>query len=183
MTETTVPPASPPDAPQKSKLGRVLVTIAIVGMVSMWVYVLYLAFGPGRADSPDRLDDPGFAVAAQARCDRALDRVSHLQPASQSPDARTRAGTLDSANADLADMLSDLRVIVPAGEDGVLVTRWLDDWDIYLQDREDYADALRKDPDARLLVSPKKGHQITEFLDQFAKDNTMPACSTPGDAG
>ena len=28
-------------------------------MVAMWGYVLYLAFGPGRADSPDRLDDPG----------------------------------------------------------------------------------------------------------------------------
>jgi hypothetical protein len=170
-------------APQKSRLGRALVTIAVVGMVSMWVYVLYLAFGPGRADSPDRLDDPAFAVAAQARCDRALDRISELQPASEAPDARTRAGTLDEANDALADMLADLRAIVPGGEDGVLVGRWLTDWDTYLQDRRDYADALRRDPDARLLVSPKKGQQVTEFLDQFAKDNTMPACSTPGDAG
>lgn len=183
MTETTLPPAPGPDAPAKSKLGRALVTLAVVGMLGMWGYVLYLAFGPGQADSPDRLDDPAFAVAAQARCDRALDRISELQPAPDAPDARTRAGTLDLANDDLADMLSDLRAIVPAGEDGVLVSRWLTDWDIYLRDRRDYADELRKDPDARLLVSPKKGQQITEFLDQFAKDNTMPACSTPADAG
>ena len=45
----------------------------VVAMVAMWSYVLYLAFGPGRQDPPDRLDDPAFATAAQDRCDAALD--------------------------------------------------------------------------------------------------------------
>src|SRR3954447_13582627 len=38
--------------------GRVIVTILVVGMVSMWAYVLFLAFGPGRQDPVDRLRDP-----------------------------------------------------------------------------------------------------------------------------
>ena len=63
------------------------------------------------------------------------------------------------------------------------VREWLADWHTYLRDRQAYAEALRTDPDARLLVTPKKGVQITEYLDQLAKDNDMPACSTPGDAG
>ena len=176
MTAPTAPP-------RPSRVGRTLATVAVLLMVAMWGYVLYLAFGPGRADSPDQLDDPGFAVAAQVRCDQALDHIAELQPASQAPDATARAATLDEANADLADMLADLEAIRPDGEDGVLVGRWLVDWHTYLRDREDYADRLREDEDARLLVSPKKGQQVTEFLDQFAKDNDMPACSTPSDAG
>lgn len=173
-----------PDAPAPpSRVGRTLALVAVVLMVGMWGYVVYLAFGPGRADSPDRLDDPAFATAAQVRCDRALDLIAKLQPASQAPDATARADTLDEANADLADMLADLEAIRPGGDDGVLVGRWLVDWRTYLRDRQAYADDLREDEGARLLVSPKKGRQVTAFLDQFAKDNDMPACSTPSDAG
>jgi hypothetical protein len=174
---------APTARPRPSRLGRSLAVTAVLLMVAMWGYVVYLAFGPGRADPPDRLDDPGFAVAAQARCDQALDRIAALQPASQAPTAAARADVLDVANADLADMLADLEAIQPDGEDGVIVGRWLVDWHTYLADREDYADRLREDEEARLLVSPKKGQQVTEFLDAFAKDNDMPACSTPSDAG
>ena len=63
------------------------------------------------------------------------------------------------------------------------MSRWLADWDVYLDDRRAFAQALRRDPEARLLVSAKSARQITEFIDQFAKDNAIPACSTPGDAG
>lgn len=178
MTAPTLP--STPAPP--SRLGRALVTAAVALMVGMWIFVLYLAFGPGRADSPDTLDDPLFAAAAQSRCDRALDHIAALQPASQAPDAVARAATLDEANAQLADLLADLDAIRPDGEDGVLVGRWLADWRTYLQDREAYADRLREDQGARLLVTRKAGLHITEFLDQFAKDNDMPACSTPTDA-
>lgn len=178
MTET----ASPAAPPRPSRIGRVLVTIAIVGMVSMWGYVVYLAFGPGRADSPDKLDDPAFATAAQTACDQALDRIGQLPSASESPDAAARAITLTKANTYLVDMLADLEAIRPPGEDGVLVGRWLADWNTYLRDRQDYATALRTDPKARLYVTEKGRRQITEYLDQFAKDNDMPACSTPGDA-
>jgi hypothetical protein len=177
VTATTTP------TPERSKLGRTLVTLAIVLMVSMWVYVLYLAFGPGRADSPDRIQAPHFASSAQATCDAALDKVAALQPAPQARDALARADTLDDANAELATMLDQLKDLTPAGDDGVVVTRWLRDWGTYLQDREDYADALRANPRARLYVTEKSGNQITEYIDQFAKDNEIPACSTPGDVG
>jgi hypothetical protein len=160
----------------------VLVTVIVIGLVSLWAYVLYLAFGPGRADSPDKLDDPAFAIQAQERCDAALDIVAELQPASEAPDAAARADTLASANEALADMLDELQEIVPPGEDGEIVEEWLADWHVYLGDREAYAEVLLTDPEARLLVSPKGGSQITDYIDQFSKDNAMPACSTPADA-
>ena len=63
-------------------------------------------------------------------------------------------------------------------------TEWLADWRTYLGDREAYADALRADPDARLLVSEKagEGRQITGWIDEFANANRMPSCVTPTDA-
>ena len=42
-----------------------------------------------------------------------------------------------------------------------------------------YADALRTDPEARLLVTAKDREQITEYIDAFAADNHMTACATP----
>jgi hypothetical protein len=177
VTSTATP------TPERSQLGRSLVILAIVLMVAMWTYVLYLAFGPGRQDSPDKIEAPRFAEQAQATCDRALDKVAALQPASAAPDATARADTLDQANAELAVMLDQLHDLVPEGDDGVVVSRWLQDWETYLGDREDYATALHRDPKTRLYVTAKKGEQVTEYLDQFAKDNDIPACSTPGDAG
>jgi hypothetical protein len=165
------------------KVGRTLAITATVLMVGMWAYILYLAIGPGRQDSPDKIAAPGFATRAQEVCDRSLDRIAALQPASESPDATARAEVLADANAELVRMLDELEDLVPTGDDGVVVRRWLADWHTYLGDRESFADELRTDPEARLYVTAKQGNQITEYLDQFAKDNGIPACSTPADAG
>jgi hypothetical protein len=161
--------------------GRVVVTILVIGMVAMWGYVLYLAFGPGRQPPPDRLDDPAFAIAAQARCREALSEVAELPRAVDAGTADDRADVVMRANVSFAAMLDDLERLAPAGEDGDLVGEWLADWRTYLADREAYAAALHEDPEARLLVSPKDHEQITEHLDAFAADNRMTACATPLD--
>ena len=66
-------------------------------------------------------------------------------------------------------MLDDLEAITPTGEDGEIVTAWLADWRTYLGDREAYAEALRSDPEAQLLVTAKDREQITEFIDAFSR--------------
>ncbi len=175
------PPPAPDDA-RPSRVGRVVITVIVVGMVSMWGYVLYLAIGPGRAGSPDELDDPAFAAAAEARCSEALDLVAGLQPANEAQSAAERSVALAEANEHFAAMLDDLDGLVPGGEDGEIAMEWLADWRTYLGDREDYATALTHDPGARLFVSAKGGQQVTDYIDQFAQDNRMPACSTPADA-
>jgi hypothetical protein len=166
---------------ERSKLGRRLATIAVVLMVAMWIYVLYLAFGPGRQPSPDRLADPAFAEQAEATCHAANERVLALPRAEQSPTAADRADVLDQANEIYGGMLDDLAALVPGGDDGKITREWLDDWGTYLGDRVDFTRRLRTDADARLLITPKHGDQITEFIDQFAKDNRMTACGTPAD--
>lgn len=161
--------------------GRIGATFAVVVMVVMWGYVLYLAFGPGRQPPPDRLDDPTFAQEAEEVCAAALDDVAQLPRAQQANTAGERAEIVDRANDRFDQMLDDLEPLTPAGEDGELVAAWLADWRTYLGDREAYADALRSDPEARLFVTAKERDQITEYLDAFAADNRMPACGTPID--
>jgi hypothetical protein len=143
--------------------------------------VLYLAFVPGRQPPPDRLADPTFASAAQARCRVTLDQVAELPRAVDAHTAPERAAVVAQANDLFSQMLTDLQVIAPAGDDGALVREWLADWHTYLGDREAYTAALRRDPEARLLVTPKERAQVTEYLDAFAADNHMPACATPLD--
>lgn len=171
-------------------VGRVTVALVVGLMVTMWGYVLYLAIGPGRQDSPDRLADRGYATAAQERCTKALAEVAALPPAAAAANdgadiaarARERASVVERANRSFALMLDDLERMAPAGEEGQLVRAWLADWRTYLADRVAYVRDLRADPQARLLVSPKRGQQITEYLDAFSRDNSMPACATPIDA-
>ena len=178
----TAPVADPTAPPRRSRTARLAIALAVAGMLGMWGYVVYLAFGPGRADPPDRLEHPTFARDAQARCSEALDRIAALPLAVEADTAAERAVVLEEANGHLAEMLDDLAALAPAGEEGELVDAWLADWRVYLGDREDYAAELREDPDARLLVTAKGGDQITDYLDAFAQDNRMPACSTPTDA-
>jgi hypothetical protein len=174
-------PADAPPDPHRWPTGRVLVVAAVLAMVAMWGYVLYLAFGPGRQDPPDRLDHPTFAVEAQRICDAAHDDVDQLPAAVEAADANQRADIVTEANERFGEMLGDLGAITPPGEDGELVTEWLADWRIYLEDRAAYVEALRSDPEAQLLVTAKDREQITEFMDAFAQDNRMPACATPID--
>lgn len=172
----------PPAAPSRPRtVGRVVVRVAVVLMVVMWAYVLYLAFGPGRQPPPDRLDDATFATEAQAICDEAHDDVDELPAAIEAHDASERAGIVTQANERFTAMVDDLETIAPEGEDGAIVAEWIADWRTYLGDRVAYVDALRTDPDAQLLVTAKDREQITEFIDAFSADNRMIACATPID--
>ncbi len=172
---TTAPPA------RRRRLTRGVLVVVVTAMVAMWGYVVYLAFGPGRQDPPDRLDDPAFATAAEARCDEALDAVAALPRASEVRTPAERADVVEDANQAFAAMLVDLEALTPGGEDGRIVRAWLADWRTYLADREAYADAVRDDPDAQLYVSARDSQQVTEYVEAFAADNHMPACAPPND--
>ncbi|HMG43321.1 MAG TPA: hypothetical protein VK611_18460 [Acidimicrobiales bacterium] len=166
---------------------RILLAAVVVGLVSMWVYVLFLAFGPGRQPPVDRLDDPEFAVAAEDVCSAAIADVEDLPVASQAHSATERAAVLRQANGIFTGMLSELdglTTLAPAGEQRDRTERWLDDWQVLLADREAYATALSDDPEAQLLISekPGTGRHITGWIDEFALANKMDDCATPADA-
>jgi hypothetical protein len=167
----------------------VTIAVVVLSMLAMWGYVLYLAFGPGRQPPIDRLDDPAFADAGELLCAGAVADVEELPNAGASATPAERADVVDQADAVYAAMLDDLsvqaRTQVPEGDERDRAEEWIGDWRVYLDDRAAYADALRSDPDARLLVSekPGEGRQITGWIDEFALANRMPSCATPTDVG
>jgi len=188
------PPDADPDgpayeAPRRSRFGRATIAVVVLSMLAMWGYVLYLAFGPGRQPPIDRLDDPAFAEAGELLCAAAVADVDELPNAGASATADERATVVDQADAVYATMLDDLavqaRTQVPAGDERDRAEAWIGDWRVYLDDRAAYAEALREDPDARMLVSekPGEGRQITGWIDEFALANRMPSCATPTDVG
>jgi hypothetical protein len=183
VPDLTLPPTMPPAGLPTRGAGRrrMLARLTVALLVAMWVYVLYLAFGPGRQPPPDRLDDPGFATQAQAICEAAHDDVDQLPPAIEAEDADQRADIVDAANERFEAMLDEIEEVTPPGEDGDIVQEWLTDWRTYLGDRAEYAEALRSDPDAQLFVTARDQEQVTEYIDAFSADNRMTACATPID--
>lgn len=173
--------------PRRWRPGRIAVVTVVLGLVGLWIYVIYLAVGPGRQPPIDRLSDPTFAQAAEPRCAEALAAVEELPLASESPTATERADVLDRANRIWADAIDDIEGMVPLVRDPDERDRteqWLADFRTFLGDRREFARALRSDPGARLLVSekPGTGRHITGWIDEFALANRMPSCATPPDA-
>ena len=79
--------------------------------------------------------------------------------------------------------MSWLRLAPTGGADGELAGAWLADWDDYLRSRRQYADEVRDDPRARLLLTVRDGQSITKPMDNVAVVNRMPACRVPDDVG
>ncbi len=160
--------------------GRILAVLGVAAMAAFWVW----AFSPWvPAGHPDELDDPSFAVAAEARCAETLGMLDAMPGATDAENARQRGLQIDQSTLELALMVDDLEAIAPdpRTRDGDLVRRWLTDWRIYVRDRFDYADAFYAGVDEPFTVSAVRGEQVTAPIDTFATVNGMASCATPQD--
>ena len=91
---------------------------------------------------------------------------------------------MDLATAELDRMLRELDALgLPATDKGAeIVPRWLTDYELYLQDRRDWAAVLRTGDDPPFLVSgTADGVRVTDLLTTFAEVNEMPSCAPSGD--
>jgi hypothetical protein len=157
----------------------VLAVLVVAATFGMWGY-LFLIADPG---VPDELEDDAFPTEAQAICAEAVARIDDLPPASDATSPEDRGAVVVEANEILTEMVADLRAIAPTeGADERLTRLWLEDWDTYLGDRADYAEALAAGEDAELLVTARGAGQITVTLDHFAVVNDMLDCQSPLDA-
>jgi hypothetical protein len=169
-------------AEQSSRIGRWLAILVVGAIVLMWLYVFT---GAAAEDPPDQLDDDGFARTAEPLCAQAVEDLAALPSAGEAATAADRADVLDAANAVLTAMVDDLAAIeVDDTHDRELVDLWIADWRTYIDDRRAYADELRVDDTAELLVTAREGRQITLTIDRFASKvvNDMESCTTPLDA-
>jgi len=183
---TTTGPEAPPEQPlaMRWSVGRVLTVIVALSMVLFWIWILS---GAPAHSNPDRLGDRAFADRTEQRCTDLLAELKELPGAGDFKTADQRADVLDQANALVSTMVDEIEADAPrTGDDAVRIKGWLQDWRLYLQDRRDYASALRTDPDAKLVitVNPKLKDGVDQTITIFARDaNDMDDCVPPGDVG
>ncbi len=180
---STLPDAAP-DQPlaQRWTWGRVAIVVAVLVMVGFWAWIFSGA--PKRAN-PDRLSDRAFVTRTEQRC-RKLDRdLTRLPNAEDTTTPVARAEVLDRANDRVARFVDAIAADARrSGRDVRSVDGWIKDWRTYVNDRRDFADRLRKNPDARFYVSKSKlGDTVDGTIKVFADVNDMSACATPGDVG
>lgn len=178
-----VPATDPLDEVSSRSRKRVLGIFLAIGVVVIaWLYVIFF-YRPELLI--DELADKTFPRQAEEICAGAMERFEELPFASQAASAPERAAEVEQSNAIFAEMLDDLRRVVPTEppEAHEAVSEWLDDWSTYLDDRRSYAARLYEDPQARFLETAKGGPNkgITRAITSFAQVNRMDSCATPAD--
>jgi hypothetical protein len=166
----------------RRKLVLTLVAVFTIGSFAMWIYILFV-YDPGLLI--DELPDKTFPTEAEEVCADAIAEIEQLPEAQTAADNVERAAVVTEANGYLTAMVDELRLIAPVEppESAEAVNEWLDDWQVHLEDRSDYALRLAADPEARFTETPKAEKQISRAIDSFAEVNSMVSCSTPGDVG
>jgi hypothetical protein len=153
-------------------------------MVAVALFWFWIFSGAPRRDNPDRLEDRAWVERAEDTCARTMAGVDERSETAGREDRVARADAIDASSADLRAMVGALRDPLPDGAgDREVVERWLADWEELIANRETYADAVRDDPGARLLLTEKFDDPIDRVIEVFADVNDMPACGPAGDVG
>ncbi len=151
-------------------------------MIAAWIFGLFI-YDPGLL--VDELEDRSFGEAAEVICSEHTEAVSTLPRAENAEDPGQRADVITEANGYLTAMVNQLWLEVPSDPPvaSEAVEEWLGDWETHIEDRQEYADALRDDPQARFAESAKGTRQVSRAIDGFAQVNRMTSCETTGDVG
>lgn len=179
------PPAPEQDGPYRMGFtwGRGLAIAAVVAMVIFWIWIFS---GAPKRDNPDYLQDRAYAEALEDQCQGLRDQLAELPNAADMTSQAARADVLDDANVLVGQFIDDVAAEAPkSGDAAVTMKGWLADWRTYLSDREDYADRLRTEDNAQMLLSRSTigTDSVDKTIQIFTQVNAIPACDTPGDVG
>ena len=162
-------------------VGRVLIVVAVLGMVAFWAWIFSGAPARYNADYLDR----AYAAELEQRCEQLRDELATYPNAIDAVDQDERADILDDTNPVVAAFIDDLDAGAPtSGDAATSMEGWIADWRTYLANREDYADRLRTEENAQLLLDRSPlGDSVDKTIQVFAQVNEIEACETPGDVG
>ena len=161
---------------------RVVSLLLLLSIIAFWIWALSPLAPQGH---PDKLNDPAFAIAAKPLCADAKSSLEELPLALTTKTPDERAELIDEGTAIYRDLLEALQLLAPDlnSDDGKNVNLWIDDYQIYLNDRDQYAEQFRIGKDEAFVVSPStKGDKwVSRPIDEFAKANDLKECMVPLD--
>ncbi len=163
------------------RISQTLLGIVVLGSFGVWGYSY-----SGRADrpTPDVLDDPSFAIAAEPICLASAAEYDALPTALQSRDNIERAAQIRLTNEVFTRMVDDLEAqSTGTDRDRQMIASWIADWRTLIRNRADYADRFELDEGARFFVASVGGERLDDRVPRFATDNSIASCSPPNDIG
>ena len=162
--------------------GRGAAIVAVVSMIIFWIWIFS---GAPAKDNPDRLQDEAYVTQIEDQCQGLRDDLSELPNAAELETQAERADVLDDANVLVGEFIAELEAGAPtSGDAAVTIEGWVGDWKMYLANREDFADRLRTEENAQLLLDRSElGDSVDKTIKIFSQVNEIPACATPGDVG
>ena len=170
------------DGYKRWTVGRLISLLLLFVILFFWIWALSPLAPSGH---PDKLDDPDFAKAAKLFCIDAEDEIEELPLALTSKTPNERADLIDKGTEIYRNLLKALQSIAPDPNtgDGKNIQTWITDYEIYLNDRDLYAEKFRKGVDEAFTVSPSvRGNKwATQPIDEFSKANDLKECMVPLD--
>lgn len=162
-------------------LPRALGIAAFFAMALFWIYAFA---NTGSIAHPDEFEDPTFTEAAEALCAKRQATIAALPLANGMDSLSERAVVVNEGTNELSLMVDELGELpLPTDAKGAAgVTDWLNDYQIFLKDRRDYADKLEQGIDDPFYVSGNAdGVRVTNLLTTFAEVNNMASCGPSPD--
>ncbi len=164
-------------------LKRLAIGVALVAFVAFWTYALFFA----SKEAVNKIGDRGWAARAEGICQAANERREELADFRRvDPDDAgmldERADIVDRATDIVEEMVDDVVAAMPTDEKGqAIVPDWEADYRTYLQNRRDFAEALRGGENVPFSEAAYEGVPISERIGTFAGDNEMESCAPPRD--
>lgn len=170
------------DEAQGSTVFRTLGVIAVLCMAAFWIYV----FANGDSiEHPDEFDDPAFVASAETICAKYQSAIAELPGATSATGPVERSVLVAQGTAELERMVAELAQLeLPTDPKGASsFPQWLEDYDLYISDRETWTAQLAAGEDEAFLLSANaQGGRVTDLLTTYAEVNEMPSCAPSPDA-
>ena len=173
------------DAPiHKWRPTHLLIVVGFLAMAGFWIW----AFSPfpsrGHPDTFDTSDGKAFTVNAESRCATTMERLDALPRDLDIDNPEQLAEQVASGTDLLVPLVADLRNLarsISDPDEARIVNLWLDDWNIYIADRNNLVAKLRQGERAEFTYTARDDVQIARIVDRFAQVNDMISCETPKD--
>jgi hypothetical protein len=154
---------------------KVLFPIGAVLFVGFWTWALFFA----SKTAVNKIDDTAWTERAEEICAPIKAELRSMELLAN-PSLAIRSDLVTESTDLLAAMLDDIEAVEPVDPKGqAIVTDWIADWRILIQDRYNYSDRLRDGQDVPFTESAVRSVPITERIETFAGDNAMPSCAPP----
>jgi hypothetical protein len=167
--------AAPAAERRRSRGTRNALVVALVVLIGLWAYALvYSLF---RRD-PERFTAAERTTVLEA-CEDAFAALHDLPPVDDPPTNETVAARAAGETGVFERMLATIRAVDPERADsGVALDAWLDDWDLLLDARREYAREVLTDRSADLVVPVDAGSPIFVRMNEYAESKGLTACKT-----